>query len=999
MKRLLPLYTLLSVILLTAFSMQRVYSQPLLVENFDYPAGTMLTNAGWTAHSGAGTQAVDITVPGLSFTGYALSGIGGAALVDNNGEDVSKTFTAQSSGSVYTAFMIKVDGSADGYFMHLGGDPLGTTFRGKVFLVGTSSPFNFGVSVGSNTATPVPGGSYDYGTTYLCVLKYDIIDDAANNTVSLFIFSGEIPATEPVTPTLGPLTDAGQSDINPATIALRQFSANQKVTVDGIRIGKTWEEAVTAAFSTVDNTPPSFTAGYPAVANINATQADLQVSMDEAGKAYYIVVPDGATAPSVAEVIAGTDYGTVTLTAHGTIEVAAGGGTYSATITGLTDKTNYDIYIVAEDDEATPNRQAETSLVNLYTIRPPDVLLNADFETSGSLLPFTQVSITGDQVWVQSTYNSVGFARISGYSGAAIDNEDWLISPAVNVSSAESVIFNFFTAKDFDGGTFKVMISSNFSGTYSSTDIAAATWSDITSNFSFSADNFEWVSSGDYSLSSYTNNIYIAFVYTSTTAGAATWEVDDVKITGHLLPGSDASLVDLSVDGTTVASFDPGTLAYEMVLEASVTAPPAVMGITADPSAFISIDNATDLAGDAAARTTKVTVTAADGIIIQTYSILFNPIIAVSDLAALRAISADAYGRIYQVTGEVIVSGINDAQRHQKYIQDASAGIMIDDAPGTITTTYSVGDGITGLTGTLTEYNKLLEFVPYRDPGTATSTGNTLTPQVVTITEFNTNQENYESELVKITGVKFADANGTVVFQEKKNYNISVGTDVAILRTIFLGTDLNGKVVPYMADVTGIATVFGSDAQLTPRNYADFVVYSSDASLNDLKVSGTTVTGFAAGTLTYNVSLAAGTTTVPTVTATATEANATVEVTPATSLTGDAAARTTTVKVTSHDQSVIKNYTVVFSVATGVEDNLSDRIRIYPVPAHDEITATGLAGVTLIEIFDVTGEKVTAIRCEGDSTLSVQLAHLSRGLYFIRFSTGEGSVMKRFIKK
>src|SRR5690606_13437749 len=174
------------------------------------------------------------------------------------------------------------------------------------------------------------------------------------------------------------------------------------------------------------------------------------------------------------------------------------------------------------------------------------------------------------------------------------------------------------------------------------------------------------------------------------------------------------------------------------------------------------------------------------------------------------------------------------------------------------------------------------------------------------------------------------------------------------LRTIFLGTDLNGKVVPYMADVTGIATVFGSDAQLTPRNYADLLVYSSDASLSDLKVSGTTVTGFAAGTLTYNVSLAAGTTTVPTVTATATEANATVEVTPATSLTGDAAARTTTVKVTSHDQSVIKNYTVVFSVATVVEENLSDRIRIYPVPAHDEITATGLAGVTLIEIFDVT---------------------------------------------
>lgn len=995
MKRLLPLYTMLSVILLTAFSVQRVYSQPLLVENFDYPAGTLLTNAGWTAHSGAGSQAVDITVPGLSFTGYALSGIGGAAALDNTGEDVNKTFTSQSSGTVYVAFMVKIDAFSAGYFLHLGQTTMGTTYFARVFMAtGTDPTFKFGLAK-STEAAVTTSTEYTLGSTYLAVLKYNIIDGASNDELSLYIFDGAIPATEPATATIPAFTTTA-TDYSPGSVGMRQFNAGQNVQVDGIRIGKTWEEAVTAAFSTVDNTPPAFADGYPAVANVDATQADLQVSMDEAGKAYYLVVPDGATAPTVEEVVAGTDYGTVTLTAHGTIDVTTGAGIYSATITGLTDKTNYDIYVVAEDDETTPNRQTETSMVNLYTIRPPDVILNADFETSGSLAPFTQVSITGDQVWGQTG----GYAKISGYSGGVNNaNLDYLISPAINLDASETNMLSFRTMMNYTGPALKILISTNFNGNYTVTDVNAATWTDITSNFSFSTGSWQSVNSGDFDLSAYTGTVYIAFLYESTSDAAATWEVDDVKITGYLLPGSDASLVDLSVDGTTVASFDPGTLAYEMVLEASVTAPPAVMGITADPSAFISIDNATDLAGDAAARTTKVTVTAADGITTQTYSILFNPIIAVSDLAALRAISADAYGRIYQVTGEVIVSGINDAQRHQKYIQDASAGIMIDDAPGTITTTYSVGDGITGLTGTLTEYNKLLEFVPYRDPGTATSTGNTLTPQVVTITEFNTNQENYESELVKITGVKFADANGTVVFQEKKNYNISVGTDVAILRTIFLGTDLNGKVVPYMADVTGIATVFGSDAQLTPRNYADLLVYSSDASLSDLKVSGTTVTGFAAGTLTYNVSLAAGTTTVPTVTATATEANATVEVTPATSLTGDAAARTTTVKVTSHDQSVIKNYTVVFSVATAVEENLSDRIRIYPVPAHDEITATGLAGVTLVEIFDVTGEKVTAVRCEGDTSLMVQVAHFMRGLYFIRFTTAEGSVMKRFIKK
>jgi hypothetical protein len=998
MKRSLPLYTLLSVILFTALSLQSVYSQPLLVENFDYSAGTLLTDVGWTAHSGSGTNSIDVVVPGLTFTGYPLSDIGGAANADNNGEDIHKTFPVQNSGTVYAAFMVKVDGSEDGYFMHIGGDPIGSTYRGKLFMIGTASPFNFGMSVGINTATPVTGGSYTSGTTYLFVLKYEIIEGTNNDIISLFIIPGDVPATEPTVPTIGPLTDGSQSDINPASIGIRQFDLNQKVTVDGIRIATSWTDAITAEFSLEDNSPPVFASGYPAVANIDATQADLEVSMDEPGKAYYVVMPDGATAPTVAEVVAGVDYGTVTLVAHGTVDVTAPGGTYSTTITGLTDKTNYDIYVVAEDDEDTPNRQTETVMVDLYTIRPPDVLLNADFQTTGSLAPFTAVSITGDQEWYQSS----GYARISGYVSSTSTNFvnlDYLISPAINLLVSENNMFSFRTMKNYDGPPLKVMISSNFSGNYTVTDVNAATWTDITSNFSFSTGTWQSVNSGEFDLSAYTGNVYIAFVYESTADASATWEVDDFRVTGYLPAGSDASLADLMVEGTTIDGFDAAKLSYEMIIEASVTDPPAVTYTTTDPTATALVTNATDLAGDAAARTTTVVVTAAEGTTTQTYSILFNPIIAVADLAALRAVDPANYDRIYQVIGEVVVSGVNDSQRHQKYVQDATAGIIIDDAGGIITTAYSVGDGITGLTGSLSEYNKLLQFLPYRDPGTASSTANTLTPQEVTVADFTASQESYESELVKIIGVTFADADGTAAFQEKKNYNISVGTDVTILRTIFLGTDLNDKIIPYKADVTGIATVYNADAQLAPRNYADLVVYSSDATLSDLKVSGTTVTGFAAGTLTYNVSLSAGTTTVPTVTATPAEAGATVNFTPATSLTGDAAARTTTVEVTSHDQSDVKTYTVVFTVATGIEDNLSGKFRIYPVPAYEEITAAGLDGATLIEIFDVTGNKVAAVRCDDETTVKIPVAHLSRGLYFMRVTTPGGFAMKRFVKE
>ena len=999
MKRFLLLSASLFVIL-SALSLQTVNSQPLLVENFDYPDGTDLSTVGWSIHSGTDNP-IDVVVPGLSFYGYPLSNIGGAARLDANYVDVNKTFTPQTEGTVYVAFMAAVMNFADGYFLHLGVNPFSTSnFFGKVWMSYSGVDWYFGLSKTASGSPALASIPIQLGSTYLFVLKYEIVDGASNDNVSLYIIEGEVPATEPSTPTIV-ASDQTANDNSPGAIALRQFNASQNIRIDGIRIGKSWAEAVTDEFSLEDNTPPVFTSGYPKVENIDATQADLAVSMDEAGTAYYVVVPDGATAPTVEEVVAGTDYGTVVLAAHGTMDILAGSTAYSATITGLADKTDYDIYVVAEDDEDTPNRQAATVMVDLFTITPPDVIFYADFETS--LSPFTQVSITGDELWMQAEYSNNGYAYMNGYvSGSgAQENEDWLISPLINLAASEINVLSFMNAKNYQGPDIVVKISEDFSGNYNATDIAAATWTDITDQFSYSGGSFEWVASGEFSLDAYTDGIYVAFIYTSEAVsnGAAGWEIDDFTITGYLLAGSDATLSDLLVDGTTIASFDSGTLTYDYVLEASVTAPPAVTYATTDDLATAVVTDATDLGGDAAARTTTVEVTAADGNTKLTYSILFNPIIAVNDMAALRAVPSADRDRIYQVTGEVLVTGLNPTQRNQKYVQDATAGILIDDASGVITTAYSEGDGITGLTGTLTEYSNLLEFVPYRDPGAASSTGNILSSQVVTVADFIANQESYESELVTIEGVAFADADGSATFAEKTNYNISVGTDVTILRTIFLGTDLTGKVIPYMADVTGIATVYSTDAQLAPRSSGDFNIYSSDATLSDLQVSGTTVTSFASGTLTYNVSLAAGTTTVPTVTATPTEANATVVVTPATSLSGDETARTTKIDVTSHDKSAETHYTIVFTVLTGIEDNLNGHYMIYPVPASNEITISGTGDVSLIEIFDVTGNILISEACVDENIKKLNIDRLAHGVYFIRLTTAKGSVITRFIKK
>ncbi|RPI75669.1 MAG: T9SS C-terminal target domain-containing protein [Ignavibacteriales bacterium] len=230
--------------MLASFSTQM--SLPF-VEDFDYPASENLTNHGWVAHSGAGTQPQTIGSPGLTFTGYPSSGIGNAALLDNNGEDTHRLFETVTSGSVYMAFMIKVDAASTGYFIHFTPNPHNTfDFRGRLWIQGSGSNLAFKLSYASSDTLAT---SYNYllGETYLCVVKYEIVSGALNDIVSLYVFSSSdpFPSTEPLTPTIGPITNGTTSaDIEPGSVSLRQFNAGQNIVIDGLRIASSWESAL-----------------------------------------------------------------------------------------------------------------------------------------------------------------------------------------------------------------------------------------------------------------------------------------------------------------------------------------------------------------------------------------------------------------------------------------------------------------------------------------------------------------------------------------------------------------------------------------------------------------------------------------------------------------------------------------------------------------------------------------------------------------------------------
>ncbi len=233
---------------------------PVLVEDFNYPQGALLTDNGWAAHSAGGTNAITAVSPGLTLTGYPGSGVGNTANMTTSGEDDNRTFAIQSSGSVYAAFMVRVSEAAvdpiGGYFFHLGPDPIGTTFRGRVFIKkDASNNIAFGISKAA-TADPnvaFTGFTFSLNTTYLVIVKYTIVDGASNDTVDLFV-SPTVPATEPA-PTVSALDNLTQSDISPGSVALRQGTASTHPTVqvDGIRVGTSWASVTTGSVAPQQN--------------------------------------------------------------------------------------------------------------------------------------------------------------------------------------------------------------------------------------------------------------------------------------------------------------------------------------------------------------------------------------------------------------------------------------------------------------------------------------------------------------------------------------------------------------------------------------------------------------------------------------------------------------------------------------------------------------------------------------------------------------------------
>lgn len=165
-------------------------------------------------------------------------------------------------------------------------------------------------------------------------------------------------------------------------------------------------------------------------------------------------------------------------------------------------------------------------------VPPPPVYFEESF--AASLGGFAGQSVSGSQTWgFDATYK---FAKISGYqSGASHANEDWLISPVINLSTAPAAVVNFdHTINKGALANLKTNHTLWISKNYSSGAPSTATWEQITIPTYPTGADWTFVGSGSCVIpAAYLGqaNVRLAFKYLCSDTESATWEIKNLKVT------------------------------------------------------------------------------------------------------------------------------------------------------------------------------------------------------------------------------------------------------------------------------------------------------------------------------------------------------------------------------------------------------------------------------------------------------------------------------------
>lgn len=175
-------------------------------------------------------------------------------------------------------------------------------------------------------------------------------------------------------------------------------------------------------------------------------------------------------------------------------------------------------------------------------------ILNQSLLTQNSYSTFTAVSVTGSETW---NFNPLYGAVCSGYTGGQnYENEDWLISSAMDLSQAQNVKLSFNHTRGnatvmnvgVTQGWYKAFATANYTGNPATTQ-----WVELTGLNQNIPTAWQYIPSGELTIpaSAKSATSRIAFRYKSSNSQSAMWEIKDVKVTAG--SGSDPGTTALKV--------------------------------------------------------------------------------------------------------------------------------------------------------------------------------------------------------------------------------------------------------------------------------------------------------------------------------------------------------------------------------------------------------------------------------------------------------------------
>lgn len=259
-----------------------------------------------------------------------------------------------------------------------------------------------------------------------------------------------------------------------------------------------------------------------------------------------------APAPAGGVTVAYSFYGTASYGTdfsdngnNGTITIPEGSTSGTITINPVDDTRPEPTEIITINLTSGNNGFAASTTaatINL-TDNESSTLYSYNFATcTGSLSDgFTHQSVTGAQVWSCTTFGKIGNAvEMNGYSSGNQTNEDWLISPAIDLSSSTVPLLTFYSKTKFAGDQLRLFVTTNYTG-----DVTTTSWTELDGRFP-AANSDTWTLSENINLSAFKQaNVRFAFKYTSSTDAASRIDVDEINV----LNTSSAPAPALSING------------------------------------------------------------------------------------------------------------------------------------------------------------------------------------------------------------------------------------------------------------------------------------------------------------------------------------------------------------------------------------------------------------------------------------------------------------------